>query len=461
MEHEKNKKEYISITAWGKDYQFLDQLAKENDKELCIYGCGLNGEIICSYLEQLGMVIRCFVDKQADHREFTVLNRRVVSLKKYLEQYQEVRIIVSPDNQKPIIEDLLKNGVDKKKIISPFKRIDWNVRVLEDDYEEGLYISSSDHVKLVENDIEKKTKATIFTILYNTPKWMLCRTIESVLNQSYRNLSYLIIDNGSTDGSDSVIKSYAEHDERIHYIRLDKNTVWAGKELLNVLEKHIQSDYVAMLDSDDYYEPEFLERSIDIAEKENADIVQVNTLTYGHEGFKYNYFAQTIGRHLILTEKKKEYSFLLRILNVPVWGKLYSTELFKQLLRMMLQVDSEYDRDRNFCLDISWMTYMAMNSKKAVVCDDILHIRTWRSGSSEHADDHCSKWLSSIVWSFRYLRDHNVAGKEVDVFEDSALVWLFSLLRGTYNLDNFRREDIGYSGVDEFLKRPLCDKYRG
>lgn len=457
---EKTKKDCISITAFGKNFQFLDQLKKENNKNFCIYGCGVNGEIICNYLKRLGFEISFFVDKQAEKREFYVLDKRVISPAKYFEQYMDLKIIVSPDNQESIVDFLLRSGVDAESIIRPIKKINWDVWTLGDDYDERLYMSDIVQAEDQEKDIEKSLKATVFTILYNTPKWMLCRAIESVLRQSYKGFRYLIIDNGSTDGSDEVIKNYAKKDKRITYIRLKKNVVWTRKELLKVLQENISTEYVAMLDSDDYYEPNFLEKTIRIAEKKKADIVQVNTLTYGHEGFKYNHFTQSIGENLNLTGKKKERYLMLRILDVPVWGKLYSTELFKQLISMMLTYDSEDERDRNFCLDISWTTYMVMQCRKAVICDEILHIRTWRRGSSEHTDDHCPKWLSSIIWSFHYLRDQGVDCEAATVYEDATLVWLFGLSRDQYDLADFRADDIGYESVVKFLQRPVCDRYR-
>ena len=128
---------------------------------------------------------------------------------------------------------------------------------------------------------------------------------------------------------------------------------------------------------------------------------------------------------------------------------------------MMLDCETEYDRDCNFCLDISWMTYMALACNRVSLCDDLLHIRTWRPGSSEHSDNHSSKWLSSIVWSFEHLRKNDVEYEAAQVFEEAALMWLFSLPREEYSLSDFRIGDIDNKRVADFLNRPVCDKYRG
>lgn len=447
------------ITAYGKDFSALYSLAHDDSSKLCIYGCGVNGEIICKYLKDLGKEIEFFVDRQADSREFTVLDKIVLSPDTFFSRAKDIRIIVSPDNQAPVIQYLTENGVDENKILCPFRRVDKEIRTLEDDYDPKGFLKG--HKKNRKEPASDIPEATIFTILYNTPKGMLCRTIESVLNQSFEDFTYLIIDNGSTDNSANLIKQYMEIDSRITYIRLEKNVPWTEKGLLIKLKNSIKTNYVAMVDSDDYYEPDFLEKTIKLSRTDGSDMVQVNTLTYAHKGFRYSYFTHYFGKDICMEGDEKEHYFMLRILFVPVWGKLYKSDLFKGLIDRMLTCETEYDRDCNFCLDISWMTYMALACNRVSLCDDLLHIRTWRPGSSEHSDNHSAKWLSSIVWSFEHLRKNKVEDEAAQVFEESALIWLFSLPRDEYCLSDFKKEDMDNKRVAEFLNRPLCDKYRG
>ena len=135
--------------------------------------------------------------------------------------------------------------------------------------------------------------------------------------------------------------------------------------------------------------------------------------------------------------------------------------MFNELIDMMLSYGTTDERDRLFCLDISWMTYLLFESKRVVLSDDILHVRTWRPGSSENSDNHSSKWLSSIVWSFDYLRNKGIDFESSTVFEESQLMWLFSLQRGKLGLECFREQDLENKRVKAFLDRPVCDKFRG
>lgn len=63
---------------------------------------------------------------------------------------------------------------------------------------------------------------TIYMQVYNTKKF-LRRAIDSVLNQTYHNIEFILVDNGCTDGCSEIIKEYAEKDSRVIYIHYEEN----------------------------------------------------------------------------------------------------------------------------------------------------------------------------------------------------------------------------------------------
>lgn len=446
----------IVVNAYGKDFAYIDRLAMDKESKYCIYGCGVNGEIICRYLRNKGKDIEFFIDHQANVREYVVQNQKVISPNNFFRNKKDIKVLVSPDHPEPIVDFLLENGVERENIILPHKMVEKKICVLEEGYDINQYV---DFHRQNEGTC-RQAVATIYTIAYNTPKEMLCRTIESILNQTIKEFEYLFIDNGSTDETSDIVKKYAECDSRIKYVRLKKNVPWANRVLQETLRDHITTDYVAMVDSDDYYESDFLEKTIKIAKEDDSDIVQVNTLTYGHNGFRYSYFSHYMGKNCCVEKEIKEQYLLLRLINTPTWGKLYKSSLFKRLIDMMQSYEDDYERDRNFCLDISWVAYLTIASAKVSLCDELLHVRTWRPGSSEHSDDHGPKWLSSMVWSFNHLMEQEVSVSDREVYEDTALTWVFSLQREKYGLKYFREEDINHKAVQRFLDRPICDKYK-
>ncbi|KAB8030663.1 glycosyltransferase family 2 protein [Fluviispira multicolorata] len=106
--------------------------------------------------------------------------------------------------------------------------------------------------------------------VYNSEKF-LKKAIDSVLNQSYKNFELIIINDCSPDSSDEIIKNIAYNEERIRYIKLDKN-VGPGKARNIGIEKAI-GRYISFLDSDDYYLENRLEKAFQFIKKYNYPIV--------------------------------------------------------------------------------------------------------------------------------------------------------------------------------------------
>ena len=108
---------------------------------------------------------------------------------------------------------------------------------------------------------------TVLMPVFNSEKH-LKEAIESILNQSYTNFIFLIINDGSTDLSEAIIRSY--QDERIRYVKNTENiqliaTLNKGIELIN-------TKYIARMDADDIAHPERLEKQISFLEK-NPDCI--------------------------------------------------------------------------------------------------------------------------------------------------------------------------------------------
>ena len=99
-------------------------------------------------------------------------------------------------------------------------------------------------------------KISVLMPVYNTPKDFLKEAIDSILNQTFKDFEFLIINDGSTNNAEDIILSY--EDKRIKYIKNEKNL-----GLIDTLNKGIelaQGEYIARFDSDDISLPERLEK---------------------------------------------------------------------------------------------------------------------------------------------------------------------------------------------------------
>jgi len=98
--------------------------------------------------------------------------------------------------------------------------------------------------------------------VYNREEY-LREAIESILNQTLRDFEFIIVDDGSTDNSSEIIKSYS--DKRIHYIRLAENS--GNTVARNMGMKAASGKHIAIMDSDDISVPERFQKQYDFLEK--------------------------------------------------------------------------------------------------------------------------------------------------------------------------------------------------
>ena len=118
-------------------------------------------------------------------------------------------------------------------------------------------------------DTIKRPLITVVMPNYNGHRFVE-QAVDSVLSQTYQNFELLIVDDCSKDDSLQLIKQKAQSDSRIRIIALERNAGVAKAR--NVGIKEAKGRYIALLDNDDLWTKDKLERQLVLAEK-GADIV--------------------------------------------------------------------------------------------------------------------------------------------------------------------------------------------
>lgn len=111
-------------------------------------------------------------------------------------------------------------------------------------------------------------KISVIMSAYNAQK-TISRAIRSALNQTYDDIELIVVNDCSTDNTEKIVKKYK--DNRIVYIKHDVN-LGAGCAR-NTGIKNATGDYIAFLDSDDYYNKEYIQTMVDGTENGTFDIV--------------------------------------------------------------------------------------------------------------------------------------------------------------------------------------------
>lgn len=107
------------------------------------------------------------------------------------------------------------------------------------------------------NMMNKNGLVSIITPSYNTGRY-IAETIESVINQTYKNWEMIIVDDCSTDDTEKIVSSY--NDSRIRFIKNDTNSGAAVSR--NKAIREAKGEWIAFLDSDDLWVPDKLESQI-------------------------------------------------------------------------------------------------------------------------------------------------------------------------------------------------------
>ncbi len=110
---------------------------------------------------------------------------------------------------------------------------------------------------------------SIITPLFNSSKY-IGLTIDSVLAQTCRHWEMIVVDDGSTDGSHEIVEEYAKRDNRIRLLSQEHSGSAIAR---NSGIRSARGRYLAFLDSDDIWEPEFLECQLRLLEQTGGQLV--------------------------------------------------------------------------------------------------------------------------------------------------------------------------------------------
>lgn len=118
--------------------------------------------------------------------------------------------------------------------------------------------------------MENGTKVSIVMPVFNAVKYIE-KTLQSIINQTYRNYELLIIDDGATDGTELICQRYAKKYDNIFYHKQNNAGTCTAR---NRGIKLATGDYIAFSDHDDEYLPQYLEVMTSLARKYDLDVVK-------------------------------------------------------------------------------------------------------------------------------------------------------------------------------------------
>lgn len=167
---------------------------------------------------------------------------------------------------------------------------------------------------------------SVIVPVYNVEKY-LARCVDSIVNQTYKNLEIILVDDGSPDLCPQMCDDYAEKDSRIKVVHKKNGGL---SDARNAGMAVATGKYISFIDSDDYVSDDFFECLLDVMNKENSDIAECSVVKL-YEDNRFDEFSDDLSVKTYDTQDAMSALIAENPFHQHVWNKLYKTELIKDI----------------------------------------------------------------------------------------------------------------------------------
>ena len=152
----------------------------------------------------------------------------------------------------------------------------------------------------------KDIKVSVIVPMYNKEQ-KISKCLDSLINQTLREIEIVVVDDGSKDNSAEIVKKYCEKDSRVRYVKQDNQGPGAAR---NVGIINSKGRYIGFVDCDDYVEHEMYEIMYNAAEQNNCEVAvcqeknvyvddEGHVTNLGETHFPYNEITVVTGKMVL------------------------------------------------------------------------------------------------------------------------------------------------------------------
>lgn len=286
--------------------------------------------------------------------------------------------------------------------------------------------------------MSKQPSVSILVPCYNVEKY-LNQCLDSIVNQTLKDIEIICINDGSTDSTLDIIKSYADKDKRVKII--DKPNEGYGKSMNRGLDA-ATGEYVGIVESDDWVDTDMFKKLYDIASKNDADIVKSDfyeyTTTDGEKNVKKNLLPEW-DLNRIITPRKNISIFFTQ---PSIWSAIYKREFLNNNNIRFLESPGASYQDLGFSFKV-WL----MADRVYLTPDAYLHYRCDNENSSVKSASKvfcvCDEWNEVERYISQQKKYYKSAHKLIPHIKWGNYTWNLNRLYGDAQRDfqkQFTRE---------------------
>lgn len=246
-------------------------------------------------------------------------------------------------------------------------------------------------------------KITIIVPVYNVEKY-LRESIESAINQTYKNLEIIIVDDGSKDNSGSICDEYKNKDNRIIVVHQENKGLSGAR---NTGLEMATGKYIMFLDSDDTFELDACEKLYNYIEKTNADYVVGNYINMDEDGTLWDNPVFDKSKYVEFKLSIEDYTHSFYTMNSGVWNKIFRKSFLDELqIKFVERVPAE---------DAIFTTYCFIKSKNVYYMPEIVY--NYRLRYSDSISTSCSKsYFMGINKAYRIIYNNFKENNRLDFY---------------------------------------------
>lgn len=294
---------------------------------------------------------------------------------------------------------------------------------------------------------------SVIVPVYNVENYV-SQCIESIINQTYKKIEIILINDGSTDSSKEICVKYAQKDQRIKIV--DKKNGGLS-DARNAGIKCMTGDYLMFVDSDDWLEFNCIELLYKLLIKYNADLVIGGVRKIEDETGEIIWTTKSGTISTIIFDKKQDAMKDMFQNGCASWARLYKTKIHKDILFPV----GEINEDEAIVLDV------LDKCQKVVKTNEVIYNYRYRKQSITSTRWHIKKiaWYEHCKDNLKFVEErYPDLKKYAEARYISSLVWVLNNMSQNvkeYNtyIEKYRKE-LKYIIRNSEYKKELSNKER-
>lgn len=198
---------------------------------------------------------------------------------------------------------------------------------------------------------------SVIVPIYKVEKY-LKKCVDSIINQTYKNLEIILVDDGSPDNCPKICDEYAKQDGRIKVIHLKNGGAGRAR---NIGYMNSSGDFISYIDSDDVISADFFEYLFDLFE-EDVDVTECEYVSFDNETLNFSSSEKIKNKEYSMIDAMREH-INESVFRQVIWNKLYRRKVVDNInFPQGRKIDDEY-----------WTYRVIANSNKLIHSNKVMY----------------------------------------------------------------------------------------